>query len=215
MKMLNLKIALTVFLIAGVGALSYGQDKAITVGDIPLKVSSKVFTTKPVATFEKGASEPAYFIIRSGGYEGWSVRMRDFVIGEQTVKYPVFGIVNCSGFDSTGYCTMIASTTVFTADIKAGEALRSGGYLIEAKRSVKAGEAVPTLLLIGNSSYSILSIEAAPATKEKGDAAKPQPWLTIFDERLKPGDRSLALETWRSSNVAAEIVRTLAGGPAR
>src|SRR5258708_26320215 len=138
-----------------------------------------------------------------------TVRVHKFVIGGHPVKYPVLGSVNCKGAGSgaDSNCTVFASTTVITADMRAGEVLHSGGYLLEATRVVKIGEAVPTLLFIGNKGQSILSIEAALKTKDKGDAAKPQPWLTIFHERLKPGDRTPILKAWRGAK------KTLAPSP--
>jgi len=205
----RLKGSLLVFLVGATGILTYGQQKTLTVGDVPPAVSSKAFTTTPVVQLKKGEVRPANFIIGNGSQSVWDVRVHEFVTGGHKVRYPVLAIVNCSSSAADGNCSMVASTTVMTVDLKAGEEVYSDGYVLEATRAVKAGETVPTLLFIGKKGQSIMSIEAAPDAKDKGNSAKPQPWLTIFDERLKPSDRSQAVEAWRNSNATAASMLAL------
>jgi hypothetical protein len=200
MKKAKSTVALALFLSATVGTLTHGQDKTITVPTL----SAKAFVTTPAITLLKHG-DAGNLVIGSGRNTYWDERVHDFMIGGQTVKYPVFGIVPSSGSDSSGNFTVFASTTVIREDVNAGEVLRSGGYLVEAKRAIKAGEAIPTLLLTADlKAYSIISIDAAPKGKDKSDVAKPQPWLTIFRELATPRDRAMALEAWRISNETVE-----------
>jgi hypothetical protein len=207
MKKARPTIALALFLGATVGTLSLGQDKTITVPTL----SAKAFVTTPAIKLLRHG-DAGNLVMGDGRDTYWDERVHDFVIGGQTVKYSVFGIIPGSGSDSAGNFTVFASTTVIREDVRAGEVLRSGGYLVEAKRAMKAGESIPTLLLTTDQkAYSILSIEAAPATKgkDKRDAAKSQPWLAIFGEHATPRDRALALEAWRISNEIAANLRAI------
>jgi hypothetical protein len=166
-------------------------------------VATKAFTTTPVLPLKKGAVQPAKGVIGPLGLtQMWSLLLHPFTIGAQTLNYPVIGSVRCSNFSATGSFTrVIASTTTIKADLKAGEVLHSGGYLIEAKQPIKAGETIPTLLVTFLGKYFILSIEDAPQAQKKDLA--PQPRLAIVSERATPADRDIALEAWRTSNQSA------------
>jgi hypothetical protein len=160
------------------------------------------FVNTPVVPFEQGRRLAAGIILVSDGtVQSWSL-MKDCVIGERTVKYPVVGMVKFpdSGSTKGSVITVVVSRTVISEDIPLGAVLHSGGYLMEAKRAIKAGDIIPTLLIKGDTGDSIMSMEAAPNAVEKGDSGKPQPWLTIFDERPKDTERALALDGWRISN---------------
>lgn len=192
-------LILAMFLIGAAARLTYSQDRTITLGDVPPAVSSGAFATTTVLPLKKGDVLPAQFVFGHGCTSSWTVRVHGFVNGDRTAKYPVAGIINCTGSDSDSF-GVFASTTVIRADTRTNVAQHSGGYLIEANRAVKAGETVPTLLFMRNGIYSIMSIEPAQGQKGKSDAATTQPWLTAFDERLKPSDRTLILAAWRASN---------------
>lgn len=188
--------------------LAYGQQKTITVGDVPAAVTTKAFVNTPVVQFRKGEVRPANFVIGNGSESLWDVRAHEFVINGHSVRFPVLGIINCSGSTAGADCSVVASMTNMKVDLRVGEEAHYDGYVLEAARTVKAGETVPTLLIISKKGQSVISIEAAPDAKSKGEAAKPQPWLTIFDERLKQSDRTLTLGAWRDANetVASMLV---------
>ena len=202
MKRIALKVTIVVFLFGAVGTLANGQ---ITLGDLPGAVSNKAFTSTPVAPLKKGTVLASSYIMDNWcGKQSWGFDSYDFLIGGNTVTFPVIGLMDCSGSDSTGNYTVLASKTVFAVDIKAGELLHSGGYLIEAKRAIKAGETIPTLLFWGSGGDSFLSIEEAPKAEGNNSTAKPQPLLTIFDEHMKPNERtSVVGARW----IAKKIVR--------
>jgi hypothetical protein len=193
------RAASAVLLIGLVAALTYGQNQTITSGEVPPTFSNPAFTSNAVAPLKKGDALPANFVIGHGCMEAWDPRVHVFVNGDQTVKYPVSGVVNCSDSDS-GSFAVFASTTVIRTDMRADQASRANGYLIESKRAIKAGEAVPTLIFMGNGVYSIVSIESAHGQTDKGNTAIAEPWLTIFDTRLKPSDQLLVVQAWRASN---------------
>jgi hypothetical protein len=160
-------------------------------------VSAAAFTTTAVLGL-KGGKLPANLVIGNGCLQSWDVRTHVFLNGNHKITYPVIGIVGCTGSGSNGI-TVFAATTVFKADTRI-EPSRSGGYLIEPKQVVKAGDAVPSLLFIGKNFNSIVSIESVTGQKDKGDTSTVQPWLTIFDERLKPSERTAVLDAWRAAN---------------
>lgn len=198
----RLKRPSVIFVVGAIGMLTYGQQKTLTVGDVPSTVSGKVFMSTPVVQLKKGEVRRANFIIGNGTQSVWDVRVHEFVMREHTIKYPVIGIVSCASSAADGGCSVIASTTVVTADLSAGEEVHSDGYMVQATRAVKAGEKVPTMLFIWKNGQSMTSIEASSEGKSKDDAAKQRPWLTIFDERLQPGDRTHIVDAWRSSKEA-------------
>jgi len=195
---LFLKRASMVLLIGAGGALTYGQDRTITLSAFPATVSTAAFTTTEVLPPEKGQAVPAQFVIGHGCTQSWDVRVHAFVNADRTVKYSVVGLVNCPEFGSRSF-GVFASTTLIKMDLESNEASHSGGYLMESKRALKAGETVPSLLFMRGDYYSIMSIEPAQGKQDKGDAAA-QPWLSIFDERLKQSDRTLALQAWQTAN---------------
>jgi len=194
MKKIALRVATAVLLFTAAGTLANGQSGK-TIGDVLTTVSSKSFTTTLVTPYEKGKS---LVLDNSCGKQAWSYDSVDFVIGGKTVTHPVVGIVDCH--DPNFASTVLASKTVISVDIKAGEVLHLGGYLIDANRAIKAGETLPTLLLFSNGKYSIISIEEAPKGENKGDAAKSQPLLTFFDEHMDLSERTFAVEAWRLAN---------------
>ncbi|MGA9987143.1 MAG: hypothetical protein WBP69_05130 [Terriglobales bacterium] len=189
-----------VLAIGVVGTLAFGQDRTITLSAVPPTVSNGAFTTTKVLALEAGRTLPGQFIIGHGCTQVWDVRVHAFVNGDRTVKYPVIGIVSCPEFESRSFAAF-ASTTSVKADLKAGQTSHSGGYLIAAKQAIKAGDAIPSLLFMRGDYYSIMSIEPLPQQNGKSDATL-EPFLTIFDERLKESDRTLALQAWRASNNA-------------
>ena len=212
MKKIIWTVVLEAFLIGAAGVLANGFDvpsiaiyngrtflaaKLTISADYP-PISKTAFISTPVLPIKKGTILPARGVVEAAGEnQGWSISEHDFVIGARTVKYPVFGVVN---FASIGNFTVIASTTVIKVGLKAGEVLHSDGYLIEAKRAIKAGETIPTVCMEGKGGYSIISIDAVPQAKDKDAHAKPQPCLTLIDERVKLSDRTNVLEAWRLSN---------------
>ncbi len=190
------KAASAVFLIVVVGTLAWSQDQN-SASSAPPTVSTAAFTTTAVLGL-KGGKLPANFVIGNGCLQSWDVRAHVFLSGNHKITYPVVGVVDCTDSGSNGI-TVLAATTVFKADTRV-ESSRSGGYLIEPKQVVKAGDAVPSLLFIGKNFNSVVSIESVPGQKDKSDTSTAQPWLTIFDERLKPSERTAVLDAWRAAN---------------
>jgi hypothetical protein len=197
-------------LIGITGTVTYGQQGTITANDDFPIVNNRVFTCRPVQPLRKGDAEPANYILGDGCTSVWTARVHRFEVGGHTVRYPVHGVINCSGISvSSG---VVATTTVIKVDIKAGEIVDSGTYQMKAARAVKRGEVVPTLLFFQNKQQSVMSIEAAQTTKGNREDALPQPWLTIFDKRLSPKVRNRILETWRASNKTVEsMLKTPSG----
>jgi hypothetical protein len=176
---------------------AHGQNAIIpammTLGDTPT-VSSAAFTTTPVETLKKGSEEPASSILGECS-SAFTVRMHVFANG---VKYPITGLVHCYDLTSQGI-TVLPTTTVIKEDVDAGQALHSGDYTIRAEKSIKAGVAIPTLLvMLTDNLYSIVSIEPM----QGGEAASP--WLTILNDRTNPSDQAVTLRVWRESNKAVE-----------
>ena len=167
-------------------------------------IASKAFATTPVQPLHKGTVLPAKGILGPLGLtQMWSLRSHAFTVGSQTLTYPVVGSVRCSNFSDTGSFTrVIASTTQIKVALKAGEALHSGGYLIEASQAIRAGETIPTLLVTFSGKTFILSLEDAPQSQKKDLA--PQPRWSIVSERASAADRAIALEAWRTANQSAQ-----------
>jgi len=70
------------------------------------------------------------------------------------------------------------------------------GFVIRAKRSVKAGDAIPVLVVSGPSggAMSVLSVEVAEGATEP---SKAEPWFSAFPESTTMQDRAAAVEAWR------------------
>ena len=212
-KMLS-AIAGAALLTAAVTSLAAGQreptvtqsngrtflDSQITLGTDYPPITNKVFVNMPVLQLKKGAVLPSRGMIGKLGMDRMlSLRQFDFAIGPRTVQYPVIGLMRCSNFSDTGsFVKVIASKTALRAEARAGEAVRSGGFLIEAKREIKARETIPTVRVSFGDQYFIFSIEEAPQTK--ADSMKPMPLLSIAQEQASARDREIALEAWRLSN---------------
>ena len=107
--------------------------------------------------------------------------------------YPVVAMVKTSdGKVHSLYPAIFKAKT----DIKAGDVVDSEGYQIETRRSVKAEEPVPVLIVEDGTgrtpvASAILSLEAAlsPALK---------PSLAAFQDSMKQKDRASAIEAWRT-----------------
>jgi hypothetical protein len=188
----------------------HGQSRPPTFVDSDIRlvvdyptIATQGFTCAPVLPLKKGAVLPAKGAIGPLGLtQMWSLRQHPFPLGSRTVNYPVIGSVRCSNFSATGSFTrVIASTTSIKADLKAGQLLHSGGYLIQANQPIHAGETIPTLLVVFSDKTFIFSIEEAPQSQKKD--LSPQPRLAIASERAKPADHDIALEAWRTSNQSA------------
>jgi hypothetical protein len=151
-------------------------------GDIS-PVDNKTFTCATVQPLKKGDKIAA----RTSDDQAWSADKFSFKIGDNTVAYPVMAMVKCS---DGNFQVLFAAKTTIKVDMKAGEVIHSEGFSIEAKRAIKAGETIPTIL-IGDSPISIEADSQAQDSK-----AKPKPFLTIFKDDAKKEDRALALEAW-------------------
>jgi hypothetical protein len=200
------KVKLASVLLAASITLASAQQ-TISLGDFDGRVSSKAFTSVPAARIKTGAALSANFVIGSGTKQIWSIEDHDFLVGARIVTYPAMGIVDCSETDPVGNFSVIASTTTFATDIKGGEVFHSGGYAIKASRPIKAGEQIPTLLLVGGGEFSIVSMEQDQNPESKNGDTEPRPWLTIFKETYKPANQAFALEAW---NITNKYVSTLA-----
>jgi hypothetical protein len=166
-------------------------------------IATKVFTSTPVLPLHRGAIHPAKGVFGPLGLiQMWSLRLHRFTLGGRTLNYPVIGSVRCSNFSDTGSFTrVIASTTQVKVALKADEILHSGGYFIEARQPIGAGENIPTLLVTFSGRTFILSLEEAAQSQKKEPA--PQPRLWIASERASASDRAIALEAWRTANQSA------------
>jgi hypothetical protein len=184
------------------GHPTYVDSDIRLVVDYPA-IAAKAFTAAPVQPLHKGNVLPAKGVIGPLGLtQMWSLRTHAFALASQTLTYPVIGSVRCSNFSATGSFTrVIASTTSIKADLKAGQVLHSGGYLVQAAEPIKAGETIPSLLVTFFGKFFILSLAEAPQSQKKDLA--PQPRLSIADDRATPADRDIALEAWRVANQSA------------
>jgi hypothetical protein len=200
--------AATVFLLGALGAIAYGQEQRISLNAGSPTINTSAFTARAVLPLNKGDSIPAQFVMGHGCDQVWDVRVHAFVSEHRTIKYPVLGIIKCSGSSSQGLL-VFASATVMRTETRPDASSRSGGYIINSKQTIKTGQVVPSLVFMHNGLYSIVSIEPAQGQrseivvsdqKTNPDAPAGQPWLTIFDERLQPNDRILVLDAWRAAN---------------
>jgi hypothetical protein len=210
MRTMRCTLALAALLALAAATLGHAQSArpAFLDSDIRLVVDypaivSKAFVSTPVEPLHKGTVLPAKGILGPLGLtQMWSLRSHAFTLGSQTLVYPVAGSVRCSNFSDTGSFTrVIASATQVKVAIKAGEVLHSGGYLIEAGQAIRAGETIPTLLVIFSGKTFILSLEEAARSQKKELAAQPR--LSIVSERASAADRGIALEAWRTANQSA------------
>ena len=213
MRTLRCRLALAAVLaVAAAAGLVHGQTArpALLDSDIRLvtdypPIASRAFVTTPVEPLHKGTVLPAKGILGPLGLtQMWSLRTHAFALGGQTLTYPVIGSVRCANFSDTGSFTrVIASSTSVKADLKAGQMLHSGGYVLEASQLVRAGESIPTLLVMFSGKTFILSLE------ESGQSQKPR--LAIVGERTPAADRAIALEAWRTANQSAKAGLYAAG----
>lgn len=211
MRTLRCTLALAALLAVAAATLGHAQSArpALLDSDIRLVVDyspivSKAFVTTPVEPLRKGRVLPAKGILGPLGLtQMWSLRSHAFAVGSQTLAYPVVGSVRCSNFSDIGSFTrVIASATQIKVALKAGEALHSGGYLIEASQAIRAGETIATLLVSFSGKTFILSLEEAAQSQKKELAAQPR-W-SIVSERASAADRAIALEAWRTANQSAK-----------
>jgi hypothetical protein len=163
----------------------------VSIGADITPVDNKTFTCSTVQPLKKGDNIAA----KTSDDQAWSADKYSFKIGDNTVNYPIMAMVKCS---DGNFQVLFAATTTIKVDIKAGEVIHSEDFEIEAKRAVKAGEIIPTIL-VGNSP---ISIEAGPQAKDSSD--KPKPFLTIFKDDVKKEDRALALEAWEVCKANSE-----------
>jgi hypothetical protein len=190
-------------------AASSSAQSTISLGSFDGKVNSKAFATVPAAPIRPGKA-PANFVIGSGTNQVWSLEDHEFIVGDRTLRYPIVGIVSGPQSDSSRNFTVFASTTTFAADLAAGTVLHSDGYVIETKRAIKAGDKVPTLLLVSGE-FSIFSMEGETGKEEASGDTKSQPWLTIFKEGYKPANQTFAIDTWRITNGYVSTLALMRG----
>jgi hypothetical protein len=107
--------------------------------------------------------------------------------GEMLAAYPIIAMLRTS--DSRVHILLPVILKSKT-DINAGKALHSGGYQIEASRSVKEGESICVIYDSG----VLMSVEASGAAPKGG---RPKPWFTVFKDDSKLKDRASAIEAWR------------------
>lgn len=106
--------------------------------------------------------------------EGWSAfvadnhawSMSNVMLGEYS--YPIIGQVKTSDGE---VFTIFPAVLKAKTDIEAGGVQGSGVYVIKSKRSIKAGDTVPALIV----GKSIFSIEAVDATTE---SSQQEPWFS-------------------------------------
>ena len=196
-------------------------DSQITLGEDYPPISNKTFVSMPVMQLKKGAVLPSKAVIGKLGMDRMlSLRQFDFAAGPRGLTYPVIGLMRCSNFSDTGsFVKVIASKTALRADAKAGVRARSDGFLIEARRDIRARETLPTVRVAFAEKYFIFSIEEAAQAKVTApqatinasqakinppqttvEAVKLQPLLTIAPEQASARDREIALEAWRLAN---------------
>lgn len=98
-------------------------------------------------------------------------------------------------FVACAACVAGHQTTATTTRSAVAEA-RYDGFVIKAKRSVKAGDEIPVLVVSGASgdAMSVLSVEATEGATEP---SKTEPWFTAFPEATTMQDRAAAIEAWR------------------
>ena len=140
-------------------------------------IDNKVFSCTAVSQLKKGDVLAA----KVSNAQSWS---EDEVKVFGDVTYPILG---CSHG-----AAMYPAILKAKVDMKAGGIIRSGGYVIEAKRSVKAGDRIPVLVVGGRwnpNMTSMLSVEVVHGTET--------PWFTAFSKDAKSGDRADAVAFWR------------------
>ncbi len=202
------RVGLPYFILV-VAATSLSAQSTISLGKIDGKVTSKAFASVPAVPIKLGTA-PANFVIGSGTEQIWSLEDHEFAVGDRTLRYPLMGIVTGSKSDLSRNFQVIASTTTFNVELRAGAVLHIDGYVIESKRAIKAGDKVSTLLLVSGDS-SIFSMEGETGKEGGSMDGKSQPWLTIFKETCKPANRAFAIDTWRITNSYVSALALMGG----
>jgi len=161
---------------------SHLEDLAIS-GDVVNEITSPNFVCTTAHQFKDG--EKIKVMVSEA--ETWSVETTPLQVGAKKINYPVIGTVKCSDND---FASLVPAVFKATLEIKAGTKTKSGGYQIEAQRSIHKGESV-AVLIVGD---LILSVDAVKnSTGTTGDA----PALIAVKEGSPPAERDLALKAWR------------------
>ena len=164
-------------------------------------IARKAFLSAPVIPLPKGTVLPTRGVVGPLGMDRMlTLRQQDFAIGTRTLRYPVIGMMRCSNFPYTGeFVMVIASTTLIHENVKSGEVLHTGGFLLQARRAFRAGEKLASVRVLFQQKQFFFSIEEAP----EATGAAPQPLLSIVQEHRSAADLDVALEAWRLSNQSA------------
>jgi len=182
------------------------QNQSITANARVPSITTDSFATATAAEIKQG-SLPASFVIGGGCTQAWSVHMHSYdETQSKSLRFPDIGTIKCST-GSNGF-SVYAATTTLKEDIRAGDTKRAGAYSIHSARAVKARTSVPTLLFFAAGGEAVLSIEP-----DRQDATVPQPWLSIFDQRIKPGDRALIYTAWREARKTVATLIAVQGLP--
>lgn len=144
-------------------------------------IETKAFTSTPAQSIKTDAKLPAMFEVGKTMEENklWSVSKTSLQVGNSQVTYPIVALMKGRA--------LIAEVLKVKTDIKAGEVLREDNYEIRVSRTVKTGDVVPVLRIIGDRSIALLSIEASSDGK---------PWFIAAESDLRPGALPLNIEVW-------------------
>ena len=172
---------------------SRNREEAFLAGQLSISfdISDRVigpFTSAPVERFKSGDT----FAAMMSSNEAWSEDTRFLPIGpvsRNLARCSILAMVRCSD----GVHTVFPVVLTPTAAVEAGKMVHSGGYRIEARGAVKAGDRI-LATDIGDAVLSIATVEEAASAATA--ASNERPWVAVFKDDMKPSRRVSAIEAW-------------------
>jgi transcriptional regulator CtsR len=138
-----------------------GQMGTIRIKKVLSGIDSELFRCTLLEPIKGGDDWSA--LVNSG--QAWS--MSDVELNN--LAYPIVAMIKGSS-DRT--FTVVPAVLKAKMDIEPNRIMRSSGYAIESRRSIKAGDSIP-VLIVGD---HVLSVEAA----EDADGGETKPWFTAL-----------------------------------
>jgi hypothetical protein len=156
-------------------------------------VKAGIFDASPVRALKQGDVLAASV----SSFETWSVATS----GSTPAGIPILGIVEVQLSDGS-----ILSDTVYPAVMKAkanipsGTAIHMGGYTIENKRPIKAGDSVPVLVVTAISGQLKALVLGTAVLSVETSSDKGAPLFAAFQtEAVSPKFRSSVLAIWKKA----------------
>ena len=164
------------------GTMQMFMASSMDIGMDVSTIETKSFTWTPAQPLKKGDKLAGY----GSGEQFWSINKKPIQIGPNTVDYSIMGLVKCTD----GHHVVIPGTLKAKLEIKTGETVKSDGYEIRTKRTIKVGEQIPVLNIADD---SMVAIEEAPGGDSKGSG---QPLLIAIKSGPKSDKRAELIEAW-------------------